>query len=230
MGEDKGACFAGVAGFWRGGTMITRKCFKILVALSFFTGSFAGVGPACAGQKAADAGKPVEETELTIKKPDSEEIVAYLTMPLRFSSKQENRIKAALKNIEKKFGKLSREHALAVTEAKKWRFKISDLRYEMNKLNKTIPDTIRPLLDSEQREKFDQMLAQGQKKKVLKKASAGAGKPIRKKRERIRKKKLAAAKQPEPQSKPAPALPGLEPLEEASPAGEEEEIPFGAYP
>lgn len=207
--------------------MVTRKCFKILIALSFFAGPFAGVG-LC--RRAADTGKPVEETELTIKKPDSEEIVSYLTMPLRFSSKQENRIKSALKNIEKKFGKLSREHALAVAEVKKWRFKINDLRYRMNKLNKTVPDVILPLLDSEQREKFNQMLAQGQKKKVLKKASAGAGKTIRKKRERTRKKNLPARKQPEPQSEPALERPGIEPLKEASPAEEEEEIPFGAYP
>lgn len=167
---------------------------------------------------------------MTIKKLDPDMIVSHLTMPLRFSSKQENRIKSALKNVEKKFSKLIREHSLAVAEAQKWRFEINDLRYEMNKLNKTVPDVIRPFLDSEQREKFDQMLGLGQKKTALKKA-AGADKPIRKRRERIRKKKLPAVKHPGTEG--ALELPGLEPAaheHEAGTAGEEDEIPFGAYP
>lgn len=161
---------------------------------SLFAAAALGLASACPCFSQEDPGMikppPIEETESPIEKIDASRVVSDLTMPLKFSSRQEERVKSALQDVEKEFGKLEKEHQAAREEARKWRYKINDLRHEMLKLTKTIPDAIRPLLDPEQREKFDAMIEQAQEAKrreqqVSQEPPAGdipPGQPVRRKR------------------------------------------------
>ncbi len=131
---------------------------KIWVSLSVCVLFAVYIIPVSGQQSPSPENAPaLDEAGLLVERPDTAKIMAELSIPLKLSTKQENRIKTGLKSIEARFDKIDIEQKEAMVEARKWKFKLNDIRYEMNKLKKIIPDIIREQLDPEQRGKFDQM-------------------------------------------------------------------------
>ncbi|MFH1619552.1 MAG: hypothetical protein ABIG11_06565 [bacterium] len=187
---------------------------------------------------AQEAAPPQQATEadMPVEAPSADKIVSDISMPLRLSSRQEERIKSALKSLQKKFRRLDKDFKEASSEARKWRFRANDLRYEMLKLQKTIPDIVRPLLDPEQKERYDAMLApaaprtalpgfapQQEDPAAVQPAKQAKPAAVKKKRRVRRRKKVPAVKKPaNPAGEAAPVQidsgPGLE------------EVPAGLMP
>ncbi|OIO00254.1 MAG: hypothetical protein AUJ51_10695 [Elusimicrobia bacterium CG1_02_56_21] len=191
------------------------------------------VDPAASDQAGyADSLEPVQ-------RPDTQKIMSELSISLRLSSKQEERISSAVNKKMAQFDKVMKEYDRNSKEEKKWRYKMNANRYEMLKMNRDLPDAIREYLDDEQRQSYDEML------EAREKEAAPAVKPVKKKR-LIRRKKAPAAleadedagqvmvdKEPASRSKPGkkrvlrrrPA-PKPEPAAEEEPAYED----AGSYP
>jgi hypothetical protein len=130
-----------------------------------------------------------------VQRPDSRKIMSELSSALRLSSKQEDRIGAAVRKKTAEFEKLMKEYDQNAAEEKKWRFKMNENRYAMLKINKDMPDLVREFLDDEQREAYDAMLAAARKPAAADEEAAAAPKPARKK-VLVRRKKGAAAAAP----------------------------------
>lgn len=124
-----------------------------------------------------------------VQRPDSRRIMSELSTALRLSSKQEERISAAVRKKTAEFEKLMKEYDRNSAEEKKWRFKMNENRYSMIKINKDMPDLVREFLDDEQREAYDAMLEAASKPAA---EAAEPPKPARKK-VLVRRKKGAAA-------------------------------------
>lgn len=142
---------------------------------------------------------PVQKTEeaagATLKRPDSPAILAELSTALRLSSKQEERISAAVDKKTKEFDRLMKEYEKNVAEEKKWLYRVNESRHAMVKINRGMPDLVREFLDDEQRDSFDKMLEAKRKPApapaVAEAAPApAAGKPV-KKRRLVKRKKVA---------------------------------------
>ena len=160
--------------------------------------------PGLAGMS-ADAAAPVAEVD--IQRPDSKKVLAGLTAELRLSAKQEKRITAAVDRKGKDFDKLLKEYDDAATEEKKWGYRANELKHDMGRINKDIPDAIRDLLDADQRQTYDALLAAKNKPAAPVALPAGAPetkieaapakaagevvKPVRKRRV-VRRKKIKA--------------------------------------
>lgn len=127
-----------------------------------------------------------------VQRPDSRKIMSELSSALRLSSKQEDRIGAAVRKKTAEFEKLMKEYERNAAEEKKWRFKMNENRYAMLKINKEMPDLVREFLDDEQREAYDAMLEASNKPAA---EAAEAPKPARKK-VLVKRKKGAAAVAP----------------------------------
>jgi len=100
---------------------------------------------------------PVAE-EAQIQRPDALRILADISPELRLSSRQEERITAAIDKKGKEFDGIFKEYEKADAEEKKWRYKVNDFKYKMNGVNRSIPDVVRDFLDDEQRQNFDALL------------------------------------------------------------------------
>jgi len=127
-----------------------------------------------------------------VQRPDARKIMSELSAALRLSSKQEDRIGAAVRKKTVEFEKLMKEYDRNAAEEKKWRFKMNENRYAMLKINKDMPDLVREFLDDEQREAYDAMLEAANKPAAEAAAPAAAPKPARKK-VLVKRKKGAAA-------------------------------------
>jgi len=163
-------------------------------------------------------GKTDAAEEAQFQRPDAQRILSDLSAELRLSSKQEQRITDVVKKKAKEFDKLFSEYEKASAEEKKWRTKVSDLKYGMNGINKGIPDAIRDFLDDEQRQTFDSMLenvrasraAAAEAKQEAAPAPAAAAPKQAKKRKLIKKKKMRAGTE-STNAAPAAASPEDEP-------------------
>ena len=121
-------------------------------------------------------------------RPNPQKIMSEISAALRLSSKQEDRISAAMNKKAAEFDKLMKEFERTSAEEKKWRFKMNDARRAMAKLTRDLPDTVREYLDDEQRESFDELIesrrqqaggseegaAPAKKKKMIKRKKAPA--------------------------------------------------------
>ena len=96
-------------------------------------------------------------------RPDAQKIMSDISTALRLSSKQEERIAAAVGKKAAEFDKLMREYEKNLAEEKKWRYKMNESRHGLLRISRDMPDTVREFLDDEQRESFDAML-EGRKK------------------------------------------------------------------
>ena len=134
-----------------------------------------------------------EEAAAVLKRPDSPAILAELSTALRLSSKQEERISAAIDKKTKEFDKLMKDYEKNLAEEKKWLYRVNESRHGMVKINRGMPDLVREFLDDEQRDSFDRLLEAKRKPApaVVEAAPApAAGKPVRKRR-LVRRKKVA---------------------------------------
>jgi len=203
---------------------------------------------------------PVSRAEKTeaadaapVQRPDARKIMSELSTALRLSSKQEERIAAAVGKQSAAFDKQMKEFEKNAAEEKKWRYKMNESRFNMVKINRDLPDVIREFLDDDQRQSYDELLEAGKKPAALEQAAPGseegAPKPAKKKR-LIKRKKLPAGAPAAAQGEeeagqtmvdkevtPAPRkmkrvlkkkAPKAEPAVEETPAAEEE--PAGAKP
>lgn len=127
----------------------------------------------------------------TVMRPDPQRIMSELSTGLRLSSKQEDRIGAAVKKKAAEFDRLLKEYEKCIAEEKRWRLKANEARYAMTKMNRAMPDTVREFLDDEQREAYDELLESGRKPSG---AAAGPARPAaRPARKKVIKRKKAAA-------------------------------------
>ncbi|HBB66907.1 MAG: hypothetical protein A2X28_04800 [Elusimicrobia bacterium GWA2_56_46] len=159
-----------------------------------------------------------EAGEVRTQRPDAQRALAELSAELRLSAKQEERITAAMDKKSRDFDKLLKEYDQVSAEEKKWRYKGNELKYEMARISKEMPDLIRDFLDDDQRQTYDAMLAAGNKpaqpeiKKDEPQAAPGFAeepKPARKKRP-VRRRKLPRSSNAVPGSEAAaPAAPAL---------------------
>ena len=85
-----------------------------------------------------------------VQRPDARKIMSELSSALRLSSKQEDRIGAAVRKKTAEFEKLMKDYDRNAAEEKKWRFKMNENRYAMVKINKDMPDLVREFLDDGQ--------------------------------------------------------------------------------
>lgn len=130
-----------------------------------------------------------------VQRPDARKIMSELSAALRLSSKQEDRIGAAVRKKTAEFEKLMREYDKNAAEEKKWRFKMNENRYEMLKINKDMPDLVREFLDDEQREAYDAML-ESANKPAAEAVEAAVPQKAAKKKVLVKRKKGAAAVAP----------------------------------
>lgn len=141
-----------------------------------------------AGPGEADSAEPVA-------RPDAQKIMSELSAALRLSSKQEERLSSAINKKMGEFDKLMKEFDKNSAEEKKWRSRMNSNRYEMLKLNREMPDTIREFLDDDQRQSYDELLLAGKGgpgSAAVEQSPAGeggAGKPAKKKR-LVKRRKL----------------------------------------
>jgi len=178
---------------------------------------------------------PAEES-VQLQRPDAENILADLRGELRLSSKQEERIAAAINKKGKDFDKLMKDYDRNSVEEKKWLYKMNESRHGMVKINKEMPDLVRDFLDDDQRQTYDSMLenirksraAAAEAKKEAPVAASeikneavpaepvvAAPKPL-KKRKLVRKRKLRAGSRPgaNPSTAPAAAPAAVAPEDE----------------
>ena len=133
------------------------------------------------------------------QRPDAARLMSEISAPLRLSSKQEERISAAVAKKAAEFDKRMKDYEKASSEERAWRFKMNEARYAMQKLDRDLPDTVRDFLDDEQREAYEALLAAKEKAarpepavSAAPSAEEGAPKPG-KKRRLVRRKKAPAA-------------------------------------
>jgi hypothetical protein len=142
--------------------------------------------------------EPMESVE-PVQRPDADRIISETSSALRLSSKQEERISAAVNRKTEEFDKLMKDYDKSAVEEKKWRYKMNDARHAMQKINREMPDTVREFLDDEQRQSFDGIVAAKKRpaapptavETAAPAANEGAVKPLKKKRV-LRRKKLPA--------------------------------------
>jgi hypothetical protein len=91
------------------------------------------------------------------QRPDPQKTIGELSS-LRLSSKQEERLLAAMGKKTKEFDKLMEEYNATSYEEKKWRSKADGQRQELLTINQDMPDLIRGYLDEEQRQSYNDML------------------------------------------------------------------------
>lgn len=157
---------------------------------------------------AAAAEEPAAEAPL--KRPDAPAMMAELSSALRLSSKQEERISAAIGRKTKEFDKLMKDYEKNSAEEKKWRARTNESRYGLQKINRGMPDLVREFLDDEQRQAFDRLLEARRKPAPaaaeVAPAPSGQGpaKPARK-RKLVRRRKLKGAPGARPAAPPAGA-------------------------
>jgi hypothetical protein len=153
--------------------------------------------PGSAAMKAAAA----EDSAGPVQRPDSAKIMAELSATLRLSSKQEERISAAVNKKSSEFDKLMKEFEKNSVEEKKWRYKMNETRHRMQTITRDMPDTVRDYLDDEQRQTYDGMLEAASKPAPAEAPALEPGRPapeagavkVLKKRRVLRRKKAAAA-------------------------------------
>lgn len=167
-------------------------------------------------------GLKAEEAALAepLKRPDAAAIMAELSTALRLSSKQEERISAAIAKKTKEFDRLMKEYDKNSTEEKKWLYKVNENRHGMVRINQEMPDLVREFLDDEQRQSYDGLLETKRKPapapavdEAPAAQAAPAAKPGRKRR-LVRRKKVpgkAGAAVPAAAAQPAAEAAGEEP-------------------
>ncbi len=136
------------------------------------------------------------ENDEPVLRPDPQKTMAELSTALKLSSKQIERLFAAINKKKDEFDRLMAEYEKNAAEEKKWRYKMNANHYEMVKLNRELPDAIREFLDDDQRQSYDQILEAAKKPAAaaIEQAPAAdesAPKPARKKR-LVRRKKIPA--------------------------------------
>ena len=166
----------------------------IFMALALLAPSVGAEEPSLQGLPGMD---PDAAESAQLQRPDAARILSDLSAELRLSSKQEERITAAVNRKGKDFDKLLKEYDKAAAEEKKWRFKVNELKYGMNSISKSVPDVIREFLDDDQRQNFDSMLEnlrKGRAAAVTREAAPAvdAPKPPAKKRKLIKKRRPRA--------------------------------------
>lgn len=168
-------------------------------------------------------------------RPDARKIMSEISTALRLSSKQEERIAAAVDKKAAEFDKVLREYEKNLAEEKKWRYKMNESRYALLRISRGMPDTVREFLDDEQREAFDAMLESKQKPAAPAVAededgAEAAPRPVRKKKLVKRRKApapAAGAPRPALKKKAAPEPEAEEPAAQEAPAEDED---AGSYP
>ncbi|HAT72599.1 MAG TPA: hypothetical protein DCS63_07270 [Elusimicrobia bacterium] len=143
-----------------------------------------------------------EPNAAPVQRPDAAGIMAEIATPLRLSSKQEERITAAVDRKAEEFDELMADYLKSAAQEKKWRYKMNDSRHAMQKINSGIPDTVREFLDDDQRQNYDGLEAAKRKPAPRPEAPAveparpldwdGSVKPLKKKRV-LRRKKIRAS-------------------------------------
>ena len=137
------------------------------------------------------------EAQEPVQRPDADRVIAETSSALRLSSKQEERIPSAVNKKTAEFDKLMKEYEKSSAEERKWRYKMNDARHAMQKIHRELPDTVREYLDDEQRQEFDELVAESRKPAPRPEAPAveaappgdeGAAKPVLKKKRRLKKK------------------------------------------
>ncbi|OGS07038.1 MAG: hypothetical protein A2270_06340 [Elusimicrobia bacterium RIFOXYA12_FULL_51_18] len=136
---------------------------------------------------------PAEES-VQLQRPDAENILADLRGELRLSSKQEERIAAAINKKSKDFDRLMKDYDRNSVEEKKWLYKMNESRHGMVKINKEMPDLVRDFLDDDQRQTYDSMLEN------IRKSRAAA----------LEAKQAALAVIPEIKQEPVPTEPAVD--------------------
>ena len=138
------------------------------------------------------------ESDEPVMRPDAQKTMAELSTALKLSTKQTERLFASINKKREQFDKLMAEYEKNAAEEKKWRFKMNANHYEMVKLNRELPDTIREELDDDQKQSYAQLLEAAKKPAApaaaIEQAPAAeenAPKPARKKR-LVRRKKIPA--------------------------------------
>ena len=124
-------------------------------------------------------------------RPDSQRIMSELATALHLSSKQEDRITAAINKKTSEFDKQMKEFERNAAEEKKWRYKMNENRHAMTLINRNLPDVIREFLDDDQRQTYDELLEARRKPAEAAEGGDGAAKPV-KKRRLVKRKKPAA--------------------------------------
>ena len=167
---------------------------------------------------AVPAVKSEEGAPETLRRPDSPAILAELSTALRLSSKQEERISAAVNRKTKEFDRLMKDYDKNLIEEKKWLYKVNESRHGMVKINREMPDLVREFLDDEQRQAYDKLLEAKRKPAPAAAAAAAqegpAVKPVKKRRLVRRKKVPGQAAAAAAAVKPAPAA--VQPAEDAA--------------
>ncbi len=148
--------------------------------------------------EAAPAAAPEEPAaDAPLKRPDAPAMMAELSAALRLSSKQEERISAAIGRKTKEFDRLMKEYEKNSAEEKKWRARTNESRYGLQKINRDMPDLVREYLDDEQRQAFDRLLESRRKPApaaaVAPAADAQAPAKPGKKRRLVKRKKAKGA-------------------------------------
>lgn len=158
--------------------------------------------------------RPEEADAQQVPRPDAAGIIAEIATPLSLSSRQEERITAAVDGKADEFDDLMKDYLKSAAQEKKWRLKMNDSRQAMQKISRGIPDTVREFLDDDQRQNYDGM--QAAKRKPAPKPEAPAVepalpaewdvpvKPLKKKRV-LRRKKVRASAQAAPAAVPGAA-------------------------
>lgn len=137
------------------------------------------------------------ESQEPVQRPDASRIIAETSSALRLSSKQEERIASAVNKKTAEFDKLMKDYEKSSAEERKWRYKMNESRHAMQKIHRELPDTVREYLDDEQRQEFDELVAESRKPAPKPEAPAleeaqpadeGAAKPVMKKKRRLKKR------------------------------------------
>lgn len=127
-----------------------------------------------------------------LQRPDAQRIMSGLSAELRLSSKQEERIGAAVRKKTEEFEKLMREYEKNSAEEKKWRYKANESRYGMARIHRELPDTVREFLDDEQREAYDRLLEAERKPAAPAVAAQESAPKPAKKKKLVRRRKVQA--------------------------------------
>ncbi len=171
----------------------------LLISAMLLTGTLRAQELSDAESAEPGAGRGATAAGPSVRRPDPQSIMSDLSGALRLSSKQEDRIAAAVKKEASEFDRLLKEYEKCTAEEKKWRLKANEARYRMLKINRDLPDLIREFLDDEQRESYAQLLeAQEKEQPPAAKPQPAAGKPQppARKKKLVRRKKAPAPAQP----------------------------------
>lgn len=203
----------------------------LVLALLCLTAAAYGQEPSRAD---AQPPAPAPGAELVLRRPDAQGILADLSATLRLSSKQQDRLSSAIKKKASEFDKLMKEYENDSEQEKKWRYRADDDRYKMLKIDRDLPDAIRELLDDEQRDAFDNLIAA--RKKAAEEAAVRAAEkteakaapapaPVKKRRlirvkrlKRVLRKKPVTAAERRAEERAAAAQPAPTQDQQAAPA------------